>query len=93
MIPFSTIWSVVFIEAARLEKAMIAYERALEWQELFDLAVREGMSEADIVDMGYRVAGVLSSMNGSDNIFDYSSRGFVLQEEIHGSGSSFAGLL
>ena len=38
---------------------MIAYERALEWQELFDLAVREGISEEDVIDMGYRIAGAL----------------------------------
>ena len=36
---------------------MLAHERALEWQELFDIAVREDVSEEDIVDMGYRVAG------------------------------------
>lgn len=49
---------------------MKAHERALEWQELFDLAIREGSSEGDIADMGYRVAGVFSMMNGSDKISD-----------------------
>lgn len=39
---------------------MIAHERALEWQELFDLAAREGISEEDVVDMGYRLAGALT---------------------------------
>ena len=38
---------------------MLAHERALEWQELFDIAVREDVSEEDIVDVGYRVAGAL----------------------------------
>lgn len=36
---------------------MIAYEKALEWQELFDLAVLDQMDEEDIIAMGYRVAG------------------------------------
>jgi elongator complex protein 1 len=36
---------------------MIAHEKALEWQELFNLAVLDKMDEEDIVAMGYRVAG------------------------------------
>lgn len=36
---------------------MIAHEKALEWQELFNLAVLDEMDEEDIVAMGYRVAG------------------------------------
>jgi elongator complex protein 1 len=36
---------------------MVAYEKALEWQELFELAMRTKMSEDDIDAMGYRVAG------------------------------------
>lgn len=40
-----------------MSKAMVAYEKALEWQELFDLALREHMSEVDIISMGYRIAG------------------------------------
>jgi len=36
---------------------MIAHEKALQWQELFDLAVREGMADEDILSMGYRVGG------------------------------------
>lgn len=47
-----------FVEAKRNNKAMIAHEKALEWQELFDLALLdEDMDEEDIVAMGYRVAG------------------------------------
>ena len=37
---------------------MIAHEKALEWQELFNLAVLDEMDEEDIVAMGYRVAGM-----------------------------------
>lgn len=36
---------------------MVAHEKALEWQELFDLAIRESLANDDIVSMGYRVAG------------------------------------
>lgn len=48
----------VFVDASRLDKAMVAHEKALEWQELFDLAVRNGASNDDMVSMGYRVAGM-----------------------------------
>jgi len=79
---YSTIFSLVFIEAERLKKAMIAHERCLEWQELFDIAVREDFSETDLVDMGYRVAGMLSLMAGYDYVSDFSFRGFDIQEAI-----------
>lgn len=45
------------MEAKRNSKAMIAHEKALEWQELFNLAVLDELDEEDIVAMGYRVAG------------------------------------
>ena len=37
---------------------MMAYEKALEWRELFELAVLEEMPEDDLADLGYRVAGM-----------------------------------
>ena len=36
----------------------MAYEKALEWRELFELAVLEEMPEDDLADLGYRVAGM-----------------------------------
>ena len=36
---------------------MIAYEKALDWRELFDLAVRENTPEAELAEMGLRIAG------------------------------------
>lgn len=51
---------LVFTRAQSLSKAIFAHERALEWQELFDLAARTGMAESDIVATGYRVAGLHS---------------------------------
>jgi elongator complex protein 1 len=50
--------SIVFVQAESLSKAMLAHERALEWQELFDLAARTSMAEGDIVATGYRIAGM-----------------------------------
>ena len=48
----------VFIEASQPQKAMVAYESALLWQDLFDLALREKVQEEQLVDMAYRVAGM-----------------------------------
>lgn len=36
---------------------MIAYEKALDWRELFDLAVREGTPQDELTEMGLRIAG------------------------------------
>lgn len=36
---------------------MIAYERALDWRELFDLAVRGGTPQDELTEIGLRVAG------------------------------------
>lgn len=47
----------VFVEAKRTTKAIYSHEKSLAWQELFDLAVIDGMSEDDIIAMAYRVAG------------------------------------
>ncbi|GLB37914.1 hypothetical protein LshimejAT787_0409650 [Lyophyllum shimeji] len=53
--------ATVFIEARSFSKAIVAHERALEWQELFCLATETGMSEEDFTAMGYRVAEDLTS--------------------------------
>ncbi|KAF9047491.1 pol II transcription elongation factor [Panaeolus papilionaceus] len=68
--------ATVFIEAKRNQKAMIAYEKALDWQELFDLAVLDGVEEEELVSMGYRVAEDLSSkkryLEAGRVLLDYS---------------------
>ncbi|KAF5375529.1 hypothetical protein D9615_009198 [Tricholomella constricta] len=51
----------VFIEAQNFSKAMVAHEKALDWQELFYLAAQTSMSEEDVISTGYRVAEDLSS--------------------------------
>lgn len=48
----------VFIEASQLTKAMIAYEKALQWRELMRLAEHENMPHEDIAAMAYRIAGM-----------------------------------
>ncbi|KAJ7125399.1 IKI3 family-domain-containing protein [Mycena epipterygia] len=51
----------VFLQAGTLSQAMVAHEKSLDWQELFDLAGRTDVSEDDITAMGYRVAEDLVS--------------------------------
>ncbi|KAG6878289.1 hypothetical protein C0992_008296 [Termitomyces sp. T32_za158] len=51
----------VFLEAQNFSKAMVAHEKALEWQELFYLASHTGMSEEEMIATGYRVAEDLTS--------------------------------
>ena len=66
---------LVFTEAHQPSKAMIAYEKALSWQDLFDLATREHVGEEEIISMGYRVAGLVSIVSlECDLIFSFLSR-------------------
>ncbi|KAJ4471530.1 IkappaB kinase complex IKAP component [Lentinula aciculospora] len=55
--------ATVLVEAKRPQKAMVAYEKALEWQELFELALRhpELVNGEDVQDMAYRVSEDLVS--------------------------------
>ena len=47
------------MEAKRTTKALIAYEKGLDWQELFELAQSDDaeMDEEAVADLAYRVAG------------------------------------
>ncbi|KAI0669554.1 IkappaB kinase complex IKAP component [Trametes maxima] len=51
----------VFRQASRPEKAMIAHEKALDWQELFELAVEKTLSDDELKEVAYRVAEDLVS--------------------------------
>ncbi|KAG7449880.1 Elongator complex protein 1 [Guyanagaster necrorhizus] len=66
----------VFVESGALSKALVAYEKVLEWQCLFDLAVRTEMPEEDLVAMGYRVGEDLTSkkryLEAARVILDYA---------------------
>lgn len=41
---------------------MIAYEKALDWQEVFEIAVQEQLPAEELSDIGYRIAGTLSTL-------------------------------
>ena len=47
----------MFVQAEKPANAIIAYEKAIDWRELFDLAVRERTPEEELAEMGLRVAG------------------------------------
>ncbi|KAI0048587.1 IkappaB kinase complex, IKAP component [Auriscalpium vulgare] len=68
--------AIVFADADRPEKTMVAYEKALQWRELFDLASQQNMEEEDIVSTGYRVAEDLSTKQryseASQVLLDYA---------------------
>jgi hypothetical protein len=48
---------IAFVQSSRTKKAMIAYEKALEWQNLFDLVLREGIKGDELLAVARRVAG------------------------------------
>lgn len=49
--------SSVFRQAIELQKAMLSHEKASDWQELFELAVQQGLSAEELKDTAYRIAG------------------------------------
>ncbi|KAG8220454.1 IKI3 family-domain-containing protein [Butyriboletus roseoflavus] len=52
--------ALAFIEADDFRKAMIAHERALEWQELFDISTRENVPGEEVKEIAYRISGPFS---------------------------------
>ena len=46
------------MDAQRPQRAMLAYEKALSWRELFELAQLQKAEHEDAVAIAYRVAGV-----------------------------------
>lgn len=69
---------------------MVAYEKSLQWQELFDLALCEKLSEEDIISMGYRVSGVYFGIAHQTKYSrSFYVRGLVIKEAIlRGSASA-----
>ncbi|KAF8587053.1 IKI3-domain-containing protein [Ramaria rubella] len=53
--------ALAFVRASRSRKAMVAYEKALDWQELFELALQDGATDADLPAIAHRVADDLGS--------------------------------
>ncbi|KZT69682.1 IkappaB kinase complex, IKAP component [Daedalea quercina L-15889] len=66
----------VFREASRPMKAMIAHEKALEWQELFEVALQEHLPLDELSSMAYRVADDLAAkkrhMDAARVLLDYA---------------------
>lgn len=54
---------IVFILASQPQKALIAYERALQWEDLFDLAEREKLPKQEVQDIATRIAGELAILS------------------------------
>ena len=52
----------VFREAHKPVKAMIAYEKSLDWRELFEIAIEENIPKEDLSDTAYRLAGKLCTV-------------------------------
>ena len=86
--------TLVLAEAGNLTKAMISHEKALQWQELFCLAAQVEMADEDVIDMGYRVAGVCSNSLLDVNLIDIYIifRGPSGKEATFGSRPSLVGL-
>jgi hypothetical protein len=49
--------ATAFIEASKPRKAMVAFEKNLQWREVFDLAFLNDVPEEEVKDMAYRVSG------------------------------------
>ncbi|KAJ3555021.1 hypothetical protein NM688_g2799 [Phlebia brevispora] len=50
----------VFKKARRFKKAMLAYEKSLDWRELFDIALQQSLEFDELVSFAYRAAEDLS---------------------------------
>ncbi|KIJ66069.1 hypothetical protein HYDPIDRAFT_174791 [Hydnomerulius pinastri MD-312] len=53
--------ALVFVEASDFRNAMVAHERALEWQELFALSAKENIPEEEVKEIAYRITEELLS--------------------------------
>lgn len=64
---------------------MLAYEKALEWQDLFDVAVQQQTSNEDLQATAYRIAGkeaFAGCPNSSYSLELISHRGSFIEEEV-----------
>lgn len=46
------------MDAQKPQRAMLSYEKALSWRELFELAQLQKVDHENIVTVAYRVAGM-----------------------------------
>ncbi len=78
----------VFRQANKPERALIAHEKALDWQELFELVSQQELPTSDIA---YRVAGTYPFV---DPLYDAHglTRGADVKEAVLGRGYCLARL-
>lgn len=65
---------------------MVAHEKALDWQELFELALQVNVSGEDLESMAYRVAGKTMLFRSFQHLSVY--RGSLFEEALHGCRAS-----
>lgn len=80
-----------FVEGKAFEKAILSYEKGLDWRELFDLALRIEIPQEEVVSTGYRVAGMANFLQRQ--VIDIALRGFGCEETIFRGSTSSTGLL
>lgn len=73
-----------FVQAKSLSKAMVAHEKALQWQDLFDIAVRLERSDDELKVIAYRLSGMSDSPDVVyiAHISASLSRGSILKEAL-----------
>ena len=71
---------------------MVSYEKCLQWQELFNLAVLANVGEEKLVEMGYRVAGWSFSSLTYELKYNFFNRGSGFQEAPFRCWQSIVGL-
>ena len=87
------ILALVFRQAQKYAKAMLSYEKALMWQELFDVALQAEISTDDLSDLAYRVSGVFPyDFFVQHSEISMCNRGSQLEETVFRRCACFAGL-
>ncbi|KAL1741747.1 IKI3 family-domain-containing protein [Schizophyllum fasciatum] len=75
--------AAAFLEAGKDSKALQAMEKALDWENLFDLALRNNLEDSILVDMAYRVAeGLVSKKKYADAAHVLLDHGRVVREAV-----------
>lgn len=82
------------MEAKRTTKALIAYEKGLDWQELFELAQSDEaeMDEEAVADLAYRVAGQFVCHFSFANVTEAGARGPFIEKAVRGGRNCAARL-
>ena len=64
----------------------MSYEKCLQWQELFNLAVLENVGEEKLVEIGYRVAGWPFSSLNFELKYNFSTEDLVSKKRHSDAG-------